>query len=199
MYRKRFLKLKLIIVSVFICFILICCSSSQGINPDIQKQLASVAMSSSETESFTALLLLSNLALKPEIIQKIEGAYEKENDPTRKLFILYVLSKRTQERKYIDNFIALYPSGEKQNQLIDIIRNKTNYISISSPLQNLLAIYAKNDREALKKLLSGYQYADGADLEILEQQIKDIYAENESLFLQVIREENIKFSEIGIQ
>ena len=189
----------IILVSILAVSISACCTTRRQTTPSIEETLTATIRSDDVSESMTALILLSNLALSPPTIQKLDKAYEQERDPMKKLFVVYVLAKRTQEKSHVAEFVELYPEGEGQIRVWAISRNQTNYISMVSALHDLLFAYARNDGAALKKLLSGYPFSDGAIAEIIEQQLLAIYENDQTYFRKIMGELSMDLSEIGIK
>lgn|GEM_PF-5241054 len=147
----------------------------------------------------TSLLLLSHLSLADTDIMKLDSIYKKEKDPIKKLFIVFTLYQRTQEKNYENDFVELYPVGKQQRHIWKISRYETEYINVSSPLQQRLADFAITNKIALEKLLSGYEFADGADGDSLSDQIIHIYKENPDYVLKELQKKNIDLSELGIK
>lgn len=127
-----------------------------------------------ENESYTAILLLSHVALEEKSYRQLADMHEKEKSRMKKLFIAYTLSVRTQEPKYTNSFIDLYPVGKDQQKIWRLSQN-LNYIAITTPLQKRLAGFAPENEKALWKLLSSYDFADGANLTALLSQLFDLY------------------------
>ena len=147
----------------------------------------------------TSLFLLSHLSLNNKNIASLDSIYRKEKDPIKKLFIVFTLYQRTQEKKYENDFVELYPIGEQQRHIWKISRYETEYVNVSSPLQQRLADFAITNKKAFKKLLSGYEFADGADGDSLSDQITNIYKYNPDYVLKELKKNNIDLSEFGIK
>jgi len=147
----------------------------------------------------TSLFLLSHLSLNENDIMKLNLMYQNEQDPIKKLFIVYTLYQRTMEKKYENDFIKLYPIGEQQKLIWKLSKYESQYISVSSPLQQRLADFAVTNKEAFSKLLSGYKYADGSDGDSLSDQIANIYKYNQEYVLEELKKNNIDLSEFGIK
>lgn len=147
----------------------------------------------------TALFLLSHLSLNENDIMKLNLMYQNEQDPIKKLFIVYTLYQRTMEKNYENDFIKLFPRGEQQKIIWKLSKYESQYISVSSPLQQRLADFAVTNKEAFSKLLSGYKYADGSDGDSLSDQIANIYKYNQEYVLEELKKNNIDLSEFGIK
>jgi hypothetical protein len=147
----------------------------------------------------TALFLLSHLSLNKNDIMKLNLMYQNEQDPIKKLFIVYTLYQRTMEKNYENVFIKLYPIGEQQKLIWKLSKYESQYISVSSPLQQRLADFAVTNKEAFSKLLTGYKYADGSDGDGLSDQIANIYKYNQEYVLEELKKNNIDLSEFGIK
>ncbi len=144
---------------------------------NISEMLTHQLASHDESVRYTALLLLSNTVLSEETYQKLIRYTEEEENPVLKLCGFYALARRSQESRFINAFVAHYPEGEAQKQVLAYHR-KGCYISdmtASTPLRDYLAYLANNDDSALEKLISGYNASDGADQEELNQEIAAVY------------------------
>ncbi|MCP3873588.1 MAG: hypothetical protein GY699_10600 [Desulfobacteraceae bacterium] len=185
---------------VIACSIMIFFSGcySKNSNTSLSQELINRINSTDAIESNTALLLLPHIALTGEDINHITQLYYKEKDLIKKLFLAYVLSVRTQEQKYVNAFIELYPLGKAQKPIWHIVQNETDYINVASPLQSQLATYAMYDSKALRKLVSGYKFADGANAEMLSTQLIGIYKKHPIKILKELKNNNIPPSRIGI-
>jgi hypothetical protein len=168
-------------------------------NPTISEYLIHHIESGNENEFTTSVLLLSHLSLNDKDIKTLDHIYTIEQDPIKKLFVLYALYQRTQEKKYEDLFISLYPIGEHQKPIWSRSRSGTDYVNVSSPLQQQLASFAIDNKEAFKKLISAWKYADGADGDSLTDQIANVYKYHPEYVLEELKKNNINFNELGIK
>jgi len=175
------------------------CQVSNENTITISEYLIQKVNKGTDNDFTTSLLLLSHLSLDDSGIVSLDSIYRKEKDPIKKLFILFTLYQRTQEKKYENDFVELYPVGKQQRHIWKISRYKTEYINVSSPLQQRLADFAITNKIALKKLLSGYEFADGADGDSLSDQIIHIYKDNPDYVLKELQKNNINLSELGIK
>lgn len=150
-------------------------------------------------DSATALFLLSHLVLDDTDAAKLDAMYQNEQDPIKKILFAYTLFQRTQEEKYKTGFINLYPAGEQQKLIWKLSRYETAYATASSPLQQELAYFAMTDENALKKLLSGYKFADGANGDALYEQLANVYKYNPELVLKELKRNHIDPLELGIK
>lgn len=189
-------KFQLLVLILFFC--LVGCSEGKK-ELTIQQYLINKTSSNNVSEANTALFLLADIVLYEKNIQQIKSLYNKESNPEKKLLIAYVLYQRTQEQKYENDFVSLYPTGAKQKAIWDMARQKTDYINISSPLQQRLASFAYMNEKAFDKLLSGYEFADGADAEFLSDQIINIHNNNSEYALKKLKQNDIPLHELGIE
>ena len=169
---------------------------SKAYPPPITQRLIDDVALGDENTANTALLLLSHIALDDEAIKSLNEIYAQEPPLLKKLLLVYTLYNRTQEIKYFNDFIELYPAGEEQSAVWDL-RGKTDYVHVTSPLQEQLSYFALLDDSAFKKLLSGYKFADGADAESLVDQITRIYEVKPDLVLDELKRENIEIMGIN--
>ncbi len=189
---KRWWVIIFVIISISLCN----CSNKQ-----IDQSVSSILIDkiNHEKDGYTSLFLLSHISLSDADVKNIINYYNEETNLTKKLHIVYVLAARTQENKYIDEFIELYPSGANQAIVWNTSRDSSDYICVSSPLQNRLAIYAMSNDKALSKLIEGSKYADGADKESLIENIYKIYERFPEKVLRELKTNNINLSMYGIK
>lgn len=194
----KILPIILMIPAVVVCF------SACG-RPDVRADEPIAAFligkigSTDDAESYTAMLLLANIALTDSDINRIRHMYMSETNSLRRLHMAYILAARTQEKQYVDDFIELYPSGKEQVLVWRAFREKSDLIGVSSPLQDRLAMYAMFDDEALAKLIEGYEYADGADREIIASHITSVYEHHPLKVINQLKKSGTDLSRYGIE
>jgi hypothetical protein len=130
------------------------------------------------TGDLAAFLLLANVSLS----DADEAALAKMNN----LFALYVLAKRTQERRYDEAFITAFPEEDP------LWSTRTGYvIGCCSPLQDYLAHLAKTDDAALNKLVALVPSADGSFAEDLVGSLREIYRLRPAAVLAALKAHSI--------
>ena len=185
------MKIRLLLIILF--FFSIGCASN---TPRIQDYLLDRAVSEDEKDANTALFLLSDVRLYNQDFKTLKELFDKEEDPTKKLIYAYVLAKRSAEERYDNAFIDLYPTGKDQIKIWEI-RQKTDFIHVTSPLQKRLGYLASTNEKALAKLLSGYDFADGADAESLHGRIYEIYKHKPKYLLRMLEKYKLKIEGIN--
>lgn len=124
-------------------------------------------------ETAIAFIALSNINLTENELERIINDYAAEDDDVRKYYYEYLLSKRTQEKKYILKFI------ENSNNNTQLLKsNPTRWVSIESPFYKLLSIYSRTSDEALKVVLGLSQISDGAYLSVISSDVREMYMRN---------------------
>lgn len=103
--------------------------------------------SSDNKEMYTAFIILSDMELSDAYIDKIEQDYRHEDDSVKRYLFEFVLAKRTQQENYIVSFI-----DSSRSNLPLLARNNSNWISLDSPVLELLSIYSATSDEALSIL-----------------------------------------------
>ncbi|VFQ44165.1 hypothetical protein [Desulfoluna butyratoxydans] len=198
-----FSSLRKVVVGCICLFLLLAVDGQCQIDSDntntISEYLIQKVNDCTDSDFTTSLFLLSHLTLTENNIRVLSSIYKREKDPIRKVFIAFTLYERTLEKRYENDFIKLYPVGEQQRRIWKISRYKTDYVNVSSPLQRRLANFAITNQIALKKLLSGYEFSDGADRESLSDQILQIYKSNPDYIVRELHQHNIELSELGIK
>lgn len=141
-------------------------------------------------------LLLSNLILNDSQITSLKKTMTNSKvDSLTYLFLNYQLWIQTQELKYRDDFIDYYPVNDKLVLLNNTIDN-CDYRTVVSPLQNTLAYFAIESREALIKMIKSIKYLDGANADELDYHLQDIYRRNESQFIDILNQLGIEINEV---
>lgn len=140
--------------------------------------------------------LLSNLILNESQISLLEKSISSESDDSiRNLLTLHLLWIQTQEDKFKIEFIKKYPVSDKlvilNNEIV-----KTDYRIASSPLQNTLASFAVDNKNALEKLINSIPFVDGANADVLYDLLRNIYNMNEDVFKSVSANLGINVNEI---
>lgn len=143
------------------------------------------------TESYTAFIILSNTALNEKDLNRIIKDYTNETNPSKIFYYEYVLAKRTQEEKYVDRFIS---NAIKNSHIL--LRNESNWISISNPTLDLLSVYSKTYDSALSVLLRLALESDGANQSIVASNLLDAYKMDSARFLRIAKTLNINLDTI---
>jgi len=179
------MKYKLLFLLILSIFSVAACSKS--LVNDIYKHTTD-----NNKDSATAFIILSNMYLSEGDIDKIEKDYRNEKNKNIRFYYEYLLAKRTQENIYISAFI----NSSKEN-LDNLIENKSNWISISSPIYKQLAYYSKTNDEALSILFKLIKISDGASLSIVSEDLFEIQKTNPNRFSKAAKRAGIKESEIS--
>ncbi|MBQ0729404.1 MAG: hypothetical protein KBT75_01825 [Oleispira antarctica] len=126
-------------------FVVVCLLSGCGntLLDDVYKY----TNSSDNKELYTAFIILSNMELSDTYVDKIEQDYRDEDDLVKRYLFEFVLAKRTQQANYIVSFI-----DSSKSNLPLLTRNDSNWISLDSPVLELLSIYSTTSDEALSIL-----------------------------------------------
>ncbi len=133
--------------------------------------------SKDENDRYLASIIIAELPLPNEAVATLSKKEASEADPFCKLLFAYILAKRTQETKFVDDFISLYPAGAEQSQ-IWTMQEKSYFLGLESPLQEFLTALATENDKAFLKLVSGLRYSDGVHGEILLSALNQLYKQN---------------------
>lgn len=141
-------------------------------------------------------LLLSNLILTDAQILSLKNKIsDHEKDTLRNMMVNYLLWNQTQEITYRNEFINYYPTGNNLINLNEAIRN-CNYRIVGSPLQKTLAYFARNNKEALVKLIKSIPHLDGANADELSYQLQEVYNLDKNRFIDVSKELGVEIDKI---
>ena len=143
-------------------------------------------------DSLTAFVILSNMYLSEDEIEKIEKDYKNEKNRNRQYYYQYLLAKRTQENIYIAAFIK-----NSKDHLNEIAENNSNWISVGSPLYKQLAYYSKTNDDALNLLFELIKISDGAGLSIVSEDLFAIRKVNQKRFSKAARRAGVQEAEIN--
>ena len=149
--------------------------------------------SSDNKEMYTAFIILSNMELNATYIDKINQDYTNERDLDKKYLYEFLLAKRTQKEKYILSFI-----DNTKNNFSILISNNSNWVSIDSPILDLISIYSTTNDEALGALLLLVLKADGANQEIITSDLRRSYEVDPARFSTVTKNIGLDIKEILI-
>ena len=126
--------------------------------------------STDKQEQYKACILLAELPADDELIDMIDGYNDQPNFCKTFLLAKYLVSQET-----IDQFISAFPSN---NQLFTLFEkhSETGYIfGILPPAVKLLSEFARDNDQALDKLMGILTTADGAHGESITEVVADIY------------------------
>lgn len=165
---------------MIVCLPINACSS--GLIDEIYSKLTHDTLS----ERYTATILIGELPIDETDLRNLSRIYEKESEKFDRLLLAYVLAKRTQEQRYLDSFVSLYPKGKDQERIWNLQTEGGYPMGLISPLQSYLAELAKTDDQALKQLASGLPYADGAHAESLADQLAELYLYQQDRVLKTL-------------
>ena len=157
---------------VLVFGMLVMCGCHKGPH-NIISSIYQITLSPIEKERHTALLLLGDLELSDELLEKITEKFETSDIGLDRLLLAYVLYHRTQETVYENAFVEAYPFGRKQADIWELGGEGT-YLVRTSPLVELLAYLAHGNVRALDKLVSGWPFADGMEAEMLQGYIEEL-------------------------
>jgi len=178
------MKQNLLFLSMFFIFNITGCS--RGLVNDIYKHT-----DDNNKDAVTAFIVLSNIYLSENDIENIIKDYTKEKNKDRRYYYEYLLAKRTQEEKYINAFI----SNSKGNLKI-LIENNSNWISVGSPIYKQLAYYSKTNNDALNILFELTKLSNGANLEIVAEDLLEIQKNNPERFSKAAIKAGIREADI---
>lgn len=151
------------------------CFSATATSSVLIEDIYSVLTHAEISERYTAAVIIGDFSLSEKQLSELSKVHKGESGKFNRLLLSYVLAKRTQEQRYLDEFVSLYPQGNKQEIIWELQTNTGYPLGLISPLQRFLAEQAKTDDKALEKLASGLVYADGAHAESLADQIAELY------------------------
>jgi len=126
--------------------------------------------STDKQEQYKACILLAELPADDELIDMIDGDNDQPN-----FCKTFLLAKYLGSQEAIDQFISAFPSN---NQLFTLFEkhSETGYIfGILPPAVKLLSEFARDDDQALDKLMGILTTADGAHGESITEVVADIY------------------------
>lgn len=142
---------------------------------ELDRELLQHTESGAPKDRYTACLLLAEIPISDLTLNLIKSRVAEESDKPVQLCLYYVLARRTQEGRYKDRFIAAYPSGEEQKDLWSRHETAGNPIGVEPPPETYLGDLASQSREAMVKLVSGLNFADGAHAESLSDLVGNLY------------------------
>lgn len=142
-------------------------------------------------EMLTAFVILSNIALNHDDVEKIDKSYQTETNSEKKFLFEFVLAKRTQEKKYILSFIK---NSKGHTRLLT--QYDSNWVSISSPVLDLFITYSATNNDALETLLRSLNQFYGASLETVSAALRRLYEVDLERFESVAKLAGVKLVEI---
>jgi len=146
------------------------CVLSGCSNRTLINDMYSYTQSGTDKEVRTAFIILSNIELNDTLVDIMKKDYEKENDTAKKFLYEYLFAKRIQETPYISSFVK----NSRANFPI-LLDNSSHWVSIGSPILELLSIYSTTNDDALGTLLLLSIDADGTNLSIITSSLRGIY------------------------
>lgn len=135
-----------------------CASEPRG----VESSLLDIAVVGEGKESNTALLLLSKTSLSDLTLEKLAMLSEQDQPYTKRVYLSYVIAKRTQFWPDIERFIDIVSEDPSY-----IINSENSVIGPNNDLMSLLSYYSNKSDKALSILIQLVPYADGAVLEQL--------------------------------
>lgn len=147
--------------------------------------------SQNNKEMLTAFVVLSNTALDDEGLEKIDKAYQTETNLEKKFLFEFVLAKRTQENIYILSFIR-----NSKNHISLLTQYDSNWVSISSPVLDMLISYSATNNDALETLLRSLNKFDGGHLETVSFSLRHLYEIDPERFKHVAELAEVEMKEI---
>lgn len=186
---------------IFIVFLAGCCFDSvkqKATTNTLEETILEIALKDTiSTESFIKThFLLSNLVLTELQIDLLkQNLLKHEKDSIKFLIYNYQLWIQTQETEYRDNFIQYYPTGNSFLQLNKAISN-CDYRTVISPLLNTLVSFAKNNDDALRKIIKIMPYLGAASADGISYRLQDIYEIDKKRFINVSNDLEIDINEV---
>jgi len=186
-FRRAAMK-RLIHISLTLCLFVV-----TGCKANLVEDIYSHTWDENQEEVITAFIALSNITLVQDQIELIVKDYNKETSSLKKFLYEFLLAKRTQEDKYIHSFIA----HAKENISI-IIENKSLWISVSSPVYQQLALYARTNDEALAALIQFSKASDGAMLSVISEDLGNMFKLDPGRIKLISEKNGVQLSELLI-
>jgi hypothetical protein len=186
--------MKVLCFSALILCLLGCVNSSPNSRVSVATNLYESIGGQDKLESYRACVLLGELDLSKEIIQKIQEHIESTDNNSTCHY--YLLAKRSGIPKDITQFIDKFPQGEYQKPIWQIHSEVGYPISFSSPYYTFLINEARNNNSALNKLISGLPYADASYGEALTDALADFYSTSPERVIKSLKKNNTSDKEI---
>jgi len=179
------------IVLIFTLLSFCACSSklSQGIASQNLTDIlwTQIKTNKSEVEKIPLYLSLSKLAINEQIANELIALNKNEKNNFDAFLQNYLLANQLQENKYIDRFVATYPEGQALKNLNGFVFD-SDYKTVGSPFEEVLANYAISNDKALGKLVASANIVDASFATTWEENIKTLYGYNpkrvEKMFAQ---------------
>lgn len=177
----------LISILLLLSILLITSCNEQSTNKhDLVENLYFHAKLGNKNDSALSFISLANIALNSQQIEQITSDYSTEKNSRKRYYYTYLLAKRTQEEKYIIEFIE-----RSKNHTELLTTNPTQWVSIASPFYQLLSTYSRTNNKALAIILSLASKADGVYLAFIADDIKVVYQADPQRVIQVMSQNNI--------
>lgn len=148
-----------------------CTHNQNKIDNSISMDIYKHTHSSNELEKYKACILLGELRLNAEMLDKIKKDANETNDICRH----YLLAKRSGEFLDVSRYIEIFPSGKQQKPIWNTHFDAGFPVSFLSPYFVLMADQARKNDQALDKLISGIPHADSSFGTVLIDTLADIY------------------------
>ena len=143
-------------------------------------------------EKYKACVLLGELTLDPEMLNKIREDLNKTGNICR----YYLLARRSGEHSDIIRYIERFPSGEQQKPIWNAHFDAGFPVSFPSPYFVLIANQAGNNDLALDKLISGIPYADASFGAVLMDTLANLYKRSPERVYQRLKAQKISKKDI---
>lgn len=170
-------------------FVVACLLSGCGnmLLDDVYKHTSS----SDNKEMYTAFIILSNMTLNDAYIDKIKQDYKNEDDLVKRYLFEFVLAKRTQQENYVVSFI----DSSKSNLLL-LARNDSNWISLDSPVLELLSIYSTTSDEALSILFLLIEDTNDANPGEISVGLRRVHKADPARFARIAEDMGVNLEEV---
>jgi len=158
--------------------------------------LLSHASSGPPVQRYRACLFLGETVLNDTSLNALRARIPHEPSLANRVCLRYVLAKRSQESKANRAFVMTYPA-DSNIRLLWKRQEQAGYpLGIAPPPERYLAQRAYTSSKALRKLVAGLEYADGAHRESLIELISRIYLQHPGRVVDAARAARIPIAAI---
>lgn len=147
--------------------------------------------SSDNKEMYTAFIILSNMELNDAYIDKLEQDFNNEDDLLKRYLLEFVLAKRTQQEKFIISFV-----DSSRSNLPSLARNNSYWISMDSPVLELLSIYGATNDEALSVLFLLLVETNNAHSGAISAGLRRVHKADSARFSRIADDMGLNLTEI---
>ena len=185
-HRRVFVTAK---VFVFVSgFILSSCSVDSIAEPQstVPQELIKLSYARDATTRRTALYLLGEIILTQSQLDTLESTCTTLTESLDQLFCQYSLARRLQSEENTAKFVSLFPTDK---DILSALLTETTQHVFPSGLFKLLADAARDNDEALKKLVQASRSTDTVAATLLNDLLNDVRNSNPERYAKVIEQE----------